>query len=240
MPRTCGCHAGYGMNAGIADAADLGWELAGHLHGWAGSGVLDAYERERQPVTAQVAQHAMGVFSEVIRMAGSVPAEIEDATPEGERARTEFGRWAYDVNTPQYACGGLNFGTFYDNSPIIAYDGEQPPPYTLDQFTVSTVPGCRVPHLVLDGAPLYDLLGPWFTLLRTDPSADPQPLRNAAAHRDVPMEIVDLRDPEVGRCYDRAMVIARPDQHVGWRGDEAPSDPLSVIDLLRGASGDAK
>ena len=231
--------AGYGMNAGIADAADLSWQLAGHLQGWAGAGLLDAYQRERQPVTAQVARYAMGLFSEVIRMAGSVPAAIEDSTPEGERARAEFGRWAYEVNTPQYACGGLNFGTFYDNSPIIAYDGEPPPPYTLDQFTVSTVPGCRVPHVVLDGAPLYDLLGPWFTLLRTNPAVDAEPLLGAAAHRGVPMQLVDLSGPEVERCYDRAMLIARPDQHVGWRGDQPPSDPLSVIDRLRGADGNA-
>jgi hypothetical protein len=28
----------------------------------------------------------------------------------------------------------------------------------------------------------------------------------------------------------------RPDQHVGWRGDEPPSDPLTLVDLVRGAA----
>ena len=34
-------HAGYGMNAGIADAANLAWMLAGVLQGWAEPAMLD-------------------------------------------------------------------------------------------------------------------------------------------------------------------------------------------------------
>ncbi|HVQ72079.1 MAG TPA: FAD-dependent monooxygenase, partial [Bradyrhizobium sp.] len=41
--------AGYGMNAGIADAANLAWLLAAHLSGWAPAGILDAHEAERLP-----------------------------------------------------------------------------------------------------------------------------------------------------------------------------------------------
>jgi hypothetical protein len=57
-------------------------------------------------------------------------------------------------------CGGLNFGYFYDRSPIIAYDGEQAPTYTMGTFTSTTVPGCRVPHVWIDGRrSLYDAMG---------------------------------------------------------------------------------
>ena len=74
---------------------------------------------------------------------------------------------------PQFCCGGLNFGYFYDRSPIIAYDGETAPPYTMDQFTPSTVPGCRTPHIWLrDGRSLYDAMGRGFFLLRFDRSVD--------------------------------------------------------------------
>jgi len=45
----CGdaCHlwvpyAGYGMNAGIADATNLSWLLAAHLDGWADEAILDS------------------------------------------------------------------------------------------------------------------------------------------------------------------------------------------------------
>ena len=33
----------------------------------------------------------------------------------------------------------------------------------------------------------------------------------------------------------RNLTLIRPDQHVAWRGDAEPADPLAVIDLLRGA-----
>src|SRR5262245_66281977 len=42
---------GYGMNAGIADAANLAWKLAGVLNGWASAGVLGSYLVERRPIT---------------------------------------------------------------------------------------------------------------------------------------------------------------------------------------------
>ena len=81
------------------------------------------------------------------------------------------------MHTPQFCCGGLNFGTFYDRSPIVAYDGEAAPAYTMDDFTPSTVPGCRTPHVWLEeGRSLYDAMGPGFTLLRFDRRIEVEPL----------------------------------------------------------------
>ena len=42
-------YAGFGMNAGIADAINLSWLLAAMVQGWGEAGMLDAYEAERQP-----------------------------------------------------------------------------------------------------------------------------------------------------------------------------------------------
>src|SRR5436853_23209 len=131
-------YAGYGMNAGIADAMNLSWLLAAHLNGWAPAAILDAYEAERWPITSQVSRFAMSHAEAEIRRRGSVPEEIEDAGPAGERAREEVGRLTYEINVRQYACAGLNFGSYYDRSPIIAYDGGKPPPYTMDDYTPST------------------------------------------------------------------------------------------------------
>ena len=47
----------------------------------------------------------------------------------------EVGRLAYEINVQQYACAGLNFGTYYDRSPIIAYDGAEHPAYTMSSYT---------------------------------------------------------------------------------------------------------
>ncbi|ATE54570.1 FAD-dependent monooxygenase [Actinosynnema pretiosum] len=43
-----------GMNTGIGDAVNLGWKLAGAVHGWAPEHLLDTYHAERHPVGAAV------------------------------------------------------------------------------------------------------------------------------------------------------------------------------------------
>ena len=230
-------YAGYGMNAGLADAANLAWLLAAALNGWGAPGILDAYVRERQPITEQVSHFAMNHAHAMAKQRGAVPKEIEDDTPEGEEARKKLGRLAYDLNVQQYCCGGLNFGYYYDDSPIIAYDGEKQPEYSMADFTPSTVPGCRTPHVRLaNNTSLYDAMGPDYTLLRTDREVAVEPLLEAAASRGVPMRMLDLDCDEAAPIYKPALVLSRPDQHVAWRGDRVPADPLTLIDLVRGAA----
>src|SRR5260370_17088394 len=118
------------MNGGIADARNLSWLLAAHLNGWAPASILDAYEAERWPITSQVSRFAMSHAEAEIRRRGAVPDEIEDAGPSGELARCEVGRLAYEINVQQYACAVLTFPTYYHRSPLIAYDGSEPPAYT--------------------------------------------------------------------------------------------------------------
>jgi len=228
-------YAGYGMNAGIADAMNLSWMLAGVLQGWADPAVLAAHEAERWPITEQVSRYAMNTSIAMARARADVPPAIEAPGPEGDATREKFGRLMYEINVPQFCCGGLNFGYFYDRSPLIAYDGEEAPPYTMYDFTPSTVPGCRVPHVWLrNGKSLYDALGPWFTLLRLDPSVEAAPVVDAAAHRGVPLTVLDVDAEGATALYGRKLVLARPDQHVAWRGDDMPHDPLALVDRIRG------
>ncbi len=227
--------AGFGMNAGIADAMNLSWMLAAVIKGWADPRILDAYEIERQPITEQVSRYAMGISRAVSAFHFSVPEGLESPGKEGDALRARIGREAYELNVGQFCCGGLNFGYFYESSPIIAYDGEAPPAYTLYDFTQSTVPGCRTPHLWLrDGRSLYDALGPDFTLLRLDPAVDVSGLRAAAEVRGVPLAVLDVEADEAASLYRNRLVLSRPDQHVAWRGDKQPE--AAVIDLIRGAS----
>jgi len=230
-------YAGYGMNAGIADAVNLSWLLAAHLNGWAPSSTLDAYEAERGPITSQVSRFAMSHAEAEIRRRGAVPGDIEDAGPAGELARREVGQLAYEINVRQYACAGLNFGTYYDRSPIIAYDGAGHPAYTMDSYTPSTVPGCRTPHFWRDdGGSIYDAMGPEFTLLRFDSSIDTAPLEAAALRRALPLTVLDVEASAARGLYGHRLVLSRPDQHVAWRGDALPSDPLALVDRVRGAT----
>jgi 2-polyprenyl-6-methoxyphenol hydroxylase-like FAD-dependent oxidoreductase len=230
-------YAGYGMNAGIADAMNLSWLLAAHRNGWAPAAILDAYEAERWPITSQVSRFAMSHAEAEIRRRGAVPDDIEDAGPQGERAREQVGRLTYEINVQQYACAGLNFGTYYDRSPIIAYDGAGHPAYTMDHYTPSTVPGCRTPHLWReDGSSLYDAMGEGFTLLRFDPLVDVEALEMAARARGVPLKILDIEKSSAVISDGNALVLSRPDQHVAWRGNEVPADPVGLIDRVRGAA----
>jgi 2-polyprenyl-6-methoxyphenol hydroxylase-like FAD-dependent oxidoreductase len=229
-------YAGYGMNAGIADAMNLSWLLAAHLNGWAGEKILDAYEAERWPITSQVSRFAMSHAEAEIRRRGAVPSEIEEESARGEAARLAVGRLAYEINVQQYACAGLNFGAYYDSSPIIAYDGGEQPSYTMSSYTASTVPGCRTPHFfTADGTSLYDAMGPEFTLLRFDPSIDVTSLALAAQARGVPLKMLDVHGSAAAAGYDGGLVLSRPDQHVAWRGGRLPADPAASIDRIRGA-----
>ena len=230
--------AGYGMNAGIADAMDLSWMLAGVLHGWAAPEILEAFEAERRPITEQVSHYAMNTALALTRARAEVPANIEDPGPEGDAVRERIGRAMYELNMPQFCCGGLNFGYFYDRSPIIAYDGEMAPPYTMYDFTPSTVPGCRVPHVWLrDGRSLYDAMGAGFTLLRFDRSVSVDALVAAATVRRAPIAVLDVDSDEAASLYRDKLVLSRPDQHVAWRGNAVPADALTLIDRVRGAVG---
>ena len=229
--------AGYGMNAGIADAMNLSWMLAGVIKGWADPALLEAYEIERRPITDQVSRYAMATSLARTSQQGTIPDALEQPGPEGDAARARVGRQAYEINVGQFCCGGLNFGYFYAHSPIIVYDGEKAPPYTIYDFRQSTVPGCRTPHLWLrNGRSLYDALGPDFTLLRLDPQLEVGGLVAAATCRRVPVTVVDLDADDAAALYPCKLLLSRPDLHVAWRGDKLPDNPIALIDHVRGAS----
>jgi 2-polyprenyl-6-methoxyphenol hydroxylase-like FAD-dependent oxidoreductase len=227
-------YAGYGMNAGIADAVNLAWVLAARVQGWGAEGILDAYEAERQPITLQVSNFAMDHAQKMIRARRAVPANIEGDDADAQRAREDTGREAYDLNVQQFCCAGLNFGYFYAGSPLIVGDGEQPPAYTMGSFTESSVPGCRAPELRLaDGSSVYDALGPGYTLLRFA-DVDPSPLQAEASRQGVPWKTLDLRGVPKPAAYRHALVLVRADQHVVWRADTLPVDAAALVRRLRG------
>lgn len=228
-------YAGYGMNAGIADALDLSWMLAARLQGWGGGGLLDAYEAERLPITDQVSRFAMDHAGHAISERTQVPAAIMDNSVEGQRARDELGKQAEQLHVRQFACAGLNFGYYYANSPVIVTDHEAAPAYTMSEYTPSTVPGCRVPHYWLaDGTSLYDAMEDGFVLLRLDPGIAVDGMLAAARTRAMPLQVLDLDPQDAPPAYANALVLVRPDRHIAWRGDEQPADPAALIDRVSG------
>ena len=229
-------HAGYGMNAGIADAENLAWKLAAVLNGWAEPALLDAYEAERQPITDQVSHFAFTMAKQISAQRREISADIERDDAVGEATRAKIGRESYDLNVQQQCCGGLNFGYFYAGSPAIAYDGTEHPAYSMGSFESSSVPGCRAPHFWLaDGRSVYDALGSDYGVLRFDPDIPVDGLIAAAKRRGVPLTVLDIDDAKAAALYRSKLVLVRPDRHVAWRGDAQPADPLALIDVIRGA-----
>jgi 2-polyprenyl-6-methoxyphenol hydroxylase-like FAD-dependent oxidoreductase len=228
-------YAGYGMNAGVADAMNLSWLLSATIDGWANASMLDAYAAERGPITEQVSHFAMNHALGAIRHRREVPAAVEALGEEGQLARAQFGRAVYDLNVRQYCCGGLNFGYFYDQSPIIMYDGEKAPSYTIDTFTSSTIPGCRLPHFWLaNRRSIYDALGLGFSLLRFNPSVDIDPLVQNAAHVGIPLKILDIRQCDRLAVFKEDLILARPDFHIAWRGNGLPDNLATMIGKIQG------
>jgi hypothetical protein len=222
------------MNAGIADAADLSWLIAATLNGWASPAILDAYEAERRPITEQVSRFAMDIALKNIEQRDRTPDDIEMPGPAGDAARASAGKQAYDLNVQQYCCGGLNFGYFYDGSPIIAYDGGVQPAYSMYDFTPSTVPGCRLRTSGCATAVALRRARARLHAAAFRSVGTVSGLVEAATRRHVPLAVLDVDALNTKELYARNLVLVRPDQHVPGvrRGTSRPGGPH---DLTRGA-----
>src|SRR5262249_18317691 len=146
------------------------------------------YQAERQPITDQASHFAFDMSKAVSQQRREISPDIERDDAVGKAMRAQIGREAYDLYSQQQCCGGLNFGYFYADSPIIAYDGEPHPAYSMGRCDPSSVPGCRAPHFWLsEGRSLYDALGDGYGLVRFDQSAAVDRLVMAARRRGVPL-----------------------------------------------------
>jgi hypothetical protein len=226
-------YAGYGMNAGLADASNLAWHLAAQIESWASPFALSAYEKERHPITEQVSRFAMNHAHAMSKRRKEIPENLEEQSAEGAKARAAFGQDLYDLNVQQYCCAGLNFGYFYDQSPVMVYDAESAPDYSMGSFTASTVPGCRAPHFWLEqDTSLYDALGAAYTLLCFKPKCDAEvsAALKAAGEANMPLKILDVSAyPNRPLEYSHHFVIVRADAHTVWRGDRVTAENAKQI-----------
>ena len=57
----------------------------------------------------------------------------------------------------------------------------------------------------------------------------------------LPLSLVPIDDPHAAPLYERRLVLVRPDQHVAWRGDAAPTpaEATDIVNRVRGAHGEA-
>jgi 2-polyprenyl-6-methoxyphenol hydroxylase-like FAD-dependent oxidoreductase len=229
---------GFGMNMGIQDAVGLGWKLEAMLGGWGGARLLSSYEIERRPVAIRNVREASGNLRRMLSPRNErVPPEAFLPGPEGDAARTDFGRRFSELMRREWFTLGIHLGYRYEGSPAIVPDGTPEPPDAVSTYDQTARPGHRAPHVWLEeGRSTIDLFGKGFVLLRFDRAADAAPLEAAASARGVPLRRIDLAHDGAARAYERPLVLVRPDGHVAWRGDRAPADAARVIDTVRGAA----
>ncbi|MGW1625008.1 FAD-dependent monooxygenase [Streptomyces sp. NPDC002172] len=218
---------GLGMNAGVADAHNLSWKLAGVLQGWAEPALLDTYEAERRPVARETLRQAVAnthlllqvqdLRKEQLRSGSSAPVEL----PWSER---------------YFAQLGLVLGTAYDSSAVLGdgdgggrRDGRSEAPGT--EYVPTAQPGHRMPHhwLTPDRSTL-DALGEWFTVLTPNPG---RWRRHGTARR--PLRVEPLSGDHADRYglspHGGALLI-RPDGHIAARWDEPPPAGSALRDAL--------
>ncbi|SDK10471.1 Cytochrome P450 [Lentzea albidocapillata subsp. violacea] len=226
---------GFGLNTGIADAADLGWKIAATLGGWAGPRLLDSYEAERRPI----AEASLNEANTNLRrtMDREVPQDIDG--PDGEQARKAMSeRLASSGAHREFDAPEIHFGLRYRSSVIVDDPGQSPAITVPDAaWRPGGEPGRRAAHAWWDATTsTLDLFGPGFVLLRFGDD-ERLPLFEAAfAERGVPLSVRHSDNDELAKLYDRAFVLVRPDGHVAWRGDALPDDPANLADTVRGAA----
>lgn len=216
---------GHGANTGIADAVDLGWKLAAVVQGWAGDGLLDSYEVERRPV-ALFNREMCANFLEVARRFARLSAD-------GASVAHLAGFLAQE--TGQVSNVGIHFGYRYVSPVICAEDGP-PPRWDWGSVVPTTWPGGRPPSLLVGGSPLFDLFGTGFTLVDLSGVDAGAVLVKEAVRRGIPMTHLPVDDPSVLAAWERELVLVRPDQHVAWRGSDAPADWGAVLDQVTSRS----
>jgi 2-polyprenyl-6-methoxyphenol hydroxylase-like FAD-dependent oxidoreductase len=226
-------YGAHGMNIGVGDAADLGWKLAAVIQGWAPDSLLDTFTAERRPVGVEVLRQATTSFTRSAK--DLVVPGIDDPSAVGARIRAELGETILTEKRQQFRHIGTQLGYSYAGSSLIVADGSEAPQWTPNSYVPSAVPGSLAPHAWLDGAvSLYDTFGPWFTLLDFGPHETPETDRFLLAARNagIPVEVVRHASPELADLYGARFALIRPDQHVAWRGDDAPVD--GILELVAG------
>lgn len=220
-------YGGYGINTGFEDAVNLSWKLAATIQGWAGDDLLDSYDAERRPVFASTRDHFIerSIHRDRDFLAEYSPA----ADPTAFEAA-----WSKRALEAEAEVG--EFAPNYSGSPIVPDSGGAPSALG-DHVSAARAGHHLAPGLTAGGEPVFDALGPWFTLLVAG-DAIGDGFEAAARHLGAPLEVLRIADASA-EAYGSPAVLVRPDQFVAWAGDPSEADAPATLRAAIGAPGAA-
>jgi FAD binding domain-containing protein/aromatic ring hydroxylase-like protein len=183
---------GQGMNTGIQDAVNLGWKLAGAVHGWAPSWLLSSYEGERHPVGAQV-----------LKLTDAFNRLVLGRSPIRRRLQALAIRTVIRFRRPRLAIAGRLTGLGIGYPPRTG--GEHP------------WVGRRMPDLACAEGRLYELLRDGrFVLVNASGAPSPDAALVGARWSDR-VRAVGSEPHAVPHLPN--LVLVRPDGYVAWAAD---------------------
>jgi 4-hydroxyisophthalate hydroxylase len=219
-------YGGYGLNNGLDDVVNLGWKLAARLRGWGSDALLDTYTEERQPIFWETAK------SFILARIQADRDFLDRYNPERDREEFELAWKKSMTATPTRA---MTYAPHYEGSSIVwGAPGSVCSASGTHSFAARA--GHHLPPQVLsNGRHVFEELGPDFTLLAfgIEDSAV-TPFAMAATSLGVPLKIVRDSLAEGRKAYSARLVLIRPDRHVAWVGNDAPTDAGRVIAKLVG------
>jgi 2,4-dichlorophenol 6-monooxygenase len=237
-----------GLNTAVQDAHNLAWKLALVLRGDADPALLQTYGSERRPVAVHNAEQSLQSFfahAEIDEAVGIDPQSpegswraIETLFAEGSSGPVRNGLdAAVDRKGREFSALRRELGYRYALGAATAADADDDGRL----FEPSGAVGERMPHAwvgsVVERVSTYDLTAPdRFTLFI---GADGDPWRAAASELDAPLDAITIGTDALADVTGAWMrqtgigpggaILVRPDHHIAWRAETAPSDAASAL-----------
>lgn len=186
---------GQGMSAGVQDAVNLGWKLAGALNGWAPEALLGTYHNERHPAGARVLVNTLA--QRILYLSGDEMDPMREVLTE-----------LLQYEEVQRVLAGMVAGLDIRHD---VGDGDHP------------LLGRRLPDTELTGGFGPSGSTTAFELLHAGRGvvldlADDEEVRAAASPWSDRIDVVTATVPRPGQLDGARGVLVRPDGYVAWVG----------------------
>lgn len=228
---------GLGMNTGVGDAIDLSWKLAATIAGWAGPEILKSYEIERRSIGARNVDASRQAATGRRTWRSICGPLAFDESPTGDAHRDKIRDLVDKEQRKSNELLGIELGYRYSGSPLVVDEPGDGPDSNSFDYNPTTWPGSRLPHVwVRDGVAIQDLIDPaGYTLVNLSGDVEASEAFTRSFEKfSVPFKVLNVESQAAETVYEKKLLLLRPDMHVVWRGDKAPSNVYQIVSKVTG------